>query len=126
MKSLQNFTILWRMTCSFETNGIDYRDYIRGKKQELDVITFEGSKVCKKLEYVNVRGHNCSLCTAPFYQKADSNLYIDSRKTNCDFRGSIGSVFSEDNFGLYEKVNTAFRCTESHESTTQLWFGDYN
>ena len=124
MTSVQNFTLLWRMTCSFATNGIDYRDYVRGKKQELDVIHFGGSKVCKTVEYVNVRGHSCSQCTANFYQPVGTNLHIDS-DTNCDFDSTSGAVFSEDNFGVYDNANFAFRCTESLESTTQVWFGDY-
>ena len=125
MESIQNYTTLWRMTCDFKAYGVDYRDYVRGKKEELNVITFAGSNVCKRVEYVNVRGHNCSQCTVPFFQLTYHNLHIDSRATSCEFRGNIGSVYSEDNFGHYNSVNTAFRCTRNQQTTTQLWFGDY-
>ena len=125
MESVQKYTTLWRITCSFQTKGIDYRDYVRGKKQELDVITFQGSDICKKVEYLNIRGHNCSRCTAIFYQTDLYSLYIDSRSTYCDFDGSSGAAYSEDNFGSYIYINLAFRCTENQESTTGMWFGDY-
>ena len=125
MKPIQKYTTLWRMTCSFQTSGIDYRDYVRGKKQELDVITFDGDLICKKVEYVNIRGHMCLQCTVSFYQRDNCNLHLNSDITACDFHGSHGAVYSEDNFGCYMGVHSAFRCARNPESTSQVWFGDY-
>ena len=125
MESIQRYTTLWRMTCDFQTIGVDYRDYIRGKKEELNVITFNGTDACKKVEYVNIRGHTCSQCTVPFFQMQNYNLHVDSMSTACDFQGSLGAVYSEDNFGTYANANSAFRCSNSIVGTTQVWFGDY-
>ena len=66
-------------------------------------------------------------CTAgTWYLKGIFPLHIDSSlRLGCDFDGSQSGdvVFSEDNFGYYQAVNSKFRCTSSPEATTQFWFG---
>ena len=125
MNDLSAQSTHWRATCSFPTHGVDYVDYVRGKFVDLDVVKFLGSNVCKRVEYVNTRGHQCSDCDLPWWQKNHYyNLHADSSSTICKgLNASEGSVEYEDNFGYYNTVNPAFRCTASDNDTTNWWFG---
>ena len=117
----------WRVTCSFPTHGVDYKDYARANFADFDVMTFLGDGVCKKMEFVNVRGHQCAQCTATWWQKI--NAYpatIDSAyATQCQLNPATGSVPSEDNFGYYASINNKFRCSVGPDSSTNWWFGGY-
>ena len=116
----------WRVTCNFPIDGVDYIDYVRAKFADFDIMTFLGHGLCKKVEYVNIRGHQCAQCTSRWWQVV--NTYapaIDSNASGCQFVPTQGSVFSEDNFGVYDFVNNKFRCTSSPTSTTNWWFGGY-
>ena len=125
MNDLRAQSTYWRATCSFPTHGVDYVDYVRGKFVDFDVVKFLGIKVCKRVEYVNIRGHQCSDCDLPWWQKNYYyNLHTDSSYTTCkDLNASEGSVDYEDNFGFYHTVNRDFRCTASDNDTTNWWFG---
>ena len=81
--------------------------------------------LCYKFEIINIRGFECLSCTAPiWYRKNKNSLHADSSRELCEFKGNSGDVVDdEDNFGNYEKVNPAFRCTSSGNSTTQIWMG---
>ena len=125
MESIRKHTTLWRATCGFQKYKIDYRDYIRGNNSDFDIISYAEAGVCKKIEYVNIRGHFASKIAVRFWQDAALILHTDSYNKHCDFDASAGSVYSEDNFGLYQFSNPAFRCTENQDGTTQIWFGDY-
>ena len=124
MNAIQEQSTLWRITCGFPKYGVDYRDYIRGKNSVVNILVFSGSAVCFTVEYVDIRGLSCSMCTVSFYQSLASNIHIDSRTVTCYFKPSDGSVENEDNFGNYHAVNPAFRCTENENGTTQVWFGE--
>ena len=124
MRSLQRHSTHWRATCSFPTHGVDFTDYIRGNFKDLNIVDFLDSGKCKKVEYVNIRGHIGINLTARFWQAANAYLlHIDSNKSGCNFDARSGSVSYEDNFGYYEYINPKFRCTEGDLSTTQWWFG---
>ena len=116
----------WRATCSYPIKGIDFRDYLRGNFKDFNIFDFTGEGKCKKVEYVNIRGHVGTDLTAPFWRKLNSwTLHINSPSTHCQFKAArSGAVSSEDNFGWYGNgLSTKFRCTETAESTTQYWFG---
>ena len=123
MRSLQSHSTHWRATCSFPTHGVDFTDYIRGKFKDFNIVDFIGSAQCKKVEYVNIRGHIGIHLTARFWQQNGAMLHIDSSDSGCNFDPRSGSVSSEDNFGFYGAINPKFRCTEGDLSTTQWWFG---
>ena len=123
IKALQSESTHWRVTCSFPTHGVDYRDYVRANFTEFDPLTFHGQGICKKTEYMNVRGHNCTGCTSAWWQRENRMLAHDSSYDRCEFGSSPGAVVSEDNFGLYGVTNPNFRCSSSDHSTTNYWFG---
>ena len=129
MKNIRSRSTHWRATCSFNQVGaIDYRDYIRGKFSDFDIMAFSGRGVCFPVEYVNIRGHAAGKdTTVLFWQVQDSGfLHPDSSSSHgCEFKPNVRAVTSEDNFGLYSDVNVQFRCTAGDNSTTQWWFGGY-
>lgn len=101
--------------------SIDYRDYLRGKFSSFDIMNFVGSGQCKPVEYMNIRGHVAGVAgaTAKFWQASNTWLiHIDSSASGCTFAPIAGAVSSEDNFGLYGKVNNRFRCTAGTQATT--------
>ncbi len=124
MNDLSSQSTHWRATCSFPTYGVDYVDYVRGKFVDFDVINFRRKNDCKKVEYVNIRGHQCNDCDVPWWQESGSYpLHTDSSYTTCSFKGSQGAIYKEDNFGFYYYVNPNFRCTADGSATTNWWFG---
>ena len=82
MKNIRSRSTHCRATCSFnQVEAIDYRDYIRGKFSDLDIMSFSGRGVCFPVEYLNIRGHGSFLQQAvvelPHLQLL---LKCDSRK----------------------------------------------
>ena len=69
MRFLQTHSTQWRATCSYPTHGIDFRDYRHGNFKDFNIFDFVGERQCKKVEYVNIRGHVGTDLTAPFWQK---------------------------------------------------------
>ena len=123
MRSLQVHSTHWRATCSYPTHGIDFTDYLRGNFKDFNIVDFLGHGKCKRVEYVNIRGHNGTNLTVPFWADLKLGLHTDSSGVLCKFDASVGAVVSEDNFGVYWAFNTNFRCTQADNSTTQWWFG---
>jgi hypothetical protein len=123
MNDLSTQSTHWRATCSFPTHGVDYVDYVRGKFVDFDIINFVGAGQCKRAEYVNIRGHQCSDCNVPWWQTSSDGLHTDSSYSFCGYDPTQGAVYSEDNFGLYIGVNSNFRCTSDASATTNWWFG---
>ncbi|KAL9953343.1 hypothetical protein ACROYT_G040745 [Oculina patagonica] len=129
MKSLRSRSTYWRATCSFNImkGKIDYRDYLRSKFSDIDVMTYYGNDECYPVDYVNIRGHVAGSGTTAGFFQTSYLLHIDSRRTanKCAFKANAGSVPSEDNFGFYGAINTNFRCTMGDDQTTNWWFGGY-
>ena len=126
MKSLADHSTHLRATCNFSTDGLQYTDYARAKLAGHDI--FGNWTICQMYEYVNIRGINCSNCTALTRQKSNTSWTIRSYRTKekgCEFDGTQGGIDAEYNFGEYGdgKVNPTHRCTSSNASTTQHWFG---
>ena len=126
---LRDHSTHWRATCRYNTDGTVYTDYLRASFQDFDIVrvTPTVTSSCQKYELVNIRGNECTNCTAAtWYLKGAYPLHIDSSSSHgCDFDGSQSgdAVGSEDNFGFYHAVNSKFRCTSSSDATTQFWFG---
>ena len=124
MQSLADHSTHLRATCNFPTDGLQYTDYARAKLAGHDIFG-EWASACKMYEYVNIRGHNCSDCTAFTKQIYSKAWVIKSGSLDCDFDGTSGADENERNFGRYDSpgINPNHRCTSSSASTTQHWFG---
>ena len=128
---LRNQSTHWRATCRYNADGVVYTDYLRASFGDFDIIGTEALQladgVCQRYELVNIRGNECTKCTArTWYLLGFNPLHIDSsNQYGCDFNGNMtGDVLAdEDNFGLYNVVNPKFRCTSSSQATTQFWVG---
>ena len=128
MQALKRHTTHWRATCSFPVYKVDYRDYLRGSFKDLDITTFLGYGVCKKVEFINIRGNVGVHLTVPFWQDVGQKVNFCTDSTSmrsCSFDATRGAVPSEDNFGSYYTQNKNFRCTANPSATTQYWFGGY-
>ena len=94
----------WRATCSYPLKSIDFRDYPRWNFQDFNIFEFVGTGTCKKVEYVDIRGHVGTNVKACFFQELNQyTLHIDtpSGSNNCQFNAETGAVLSEDNFNWY-------------------------
>ena len=124
MNHLKSQSTHWRVTCSFPTHKVDYTDYVRAKFTDFDIMTYRDFGICKKVEYINIRGHQCAQCTSRWWQD-NYAAHLDSNATGCQFLPTQGAAFSEDNFGLYDYFNKKIRCSAGPLSTTNWWFGAY-
>ena len=128
MNAIANYSTHVRATCNFDTDGLNYTDYLRAKFSDIKIMHFSDLD-CKKFEYINIRGHDCINCTAYFGQKNEHwHAHIDSyfgiAKCQLNSTGARSYPGGEDNFGLYDTVNPIHRCTRNDTSTTQWWFGE--
>ena len=127
MGSLADHSTHLRATCNFPTDGLQYTDYARTKLDGHYIFGNWDNK-CYEYEYVNIRGNNCSYCTALTKQEAGKSWCIrsyNSIEKGCEFDGRQGGIDFENNFGEYGgiNINPNHRCTSSSASTTQHWFG---
>ena len=115
----------FRATCNFPTEGLQYTDYARAKLEVVNIFGIYDS-MCLPYEYINIRGNECSNCTAhakqPFGKAWAMNSYKSDR-IGCQFDGRPGAKGDEQNFGRYILINTNHRCSSSPNSTTQHWLG---
>ena len=130
MKLIRAHSTHWRATCEFPTIGIDFRDYFSALLHDYDVMEepLTSEVLCKRYEFINIRGNQCINCTALtvfFPDKSPFVLsYLSAQDGSCDFDGRPnGAIADEENFGHYLYPNPAFRCSAGDDSTTQYWFG---
>ena len=124
MEYIRSSSTMWRATCSFPKYQSDiYSDYVRAQISEVDILKFIGFGLCRAVDHVNIRGNVGVNTTVPFWQVPGFTFHIDSSDHRCKFDARNGCIADEDSFGFYVTTNSAFRCTESDESTTQYWFG---
>ena len=61
MGSLKAHSSLWRATCSYSTHSIVLTAYVRGNFKDINIVASTGSGVCKKMDFVNIRGHRMDI-----------------------------------------------------------------
>jgi len=132
MQHINSHSSHWRATCCYEADGLVTTDYLRGKKSDVDIMSYSGSG-CQRVEYINVREMNCSDCTTHIRQDKPTHIYVDStggKYYGCDINFRTGSNYVAglptnycENFGYYGVTNAAHRCTANSFSTTQWWLG---
>ena len=129
MSAIAQHSTFVRATCNFNSDGLNYTDYFRAKLSNINIIDSEVISGCKRFEYINIRGYGCNDCTASCYQGKSWHAHVDSTDLSnglcsSSFPEAVKSPAGEDNFGFYQTVNSAHRCSSSHNSTTQWWFGE--
>ena len=125
MWSIGNQSTHFRATCNFPAEGLQYTDYARARLEGFDIFG-SWDFTCRMYEYINIRGNECSNCTAVTKQLEGQAWTINgyrSRSFNCQFDGTPGAKGNAHNFGRYVNINTDHRCSSSPNSTTQYWFG---
>ena len=127
MNELKAVSSHWRVTCNFPRKVFDYRDYVRGNFSQLNILTFDGGYMCKIIDYINVKGYNCSQCTVTWWQDAGSMLHHDLSLGKCFFQSiaKVISVFNADYFGYYANTDSLFSCSSDDSSSTNHWFGSH-
>lgn len=125
MRELRAESSHWRITCNFPTDVFDYRDYVKGNFSEVNLMNVDGHKVCKMVDYINVKGRNCSHCTAAWWQDSGTMFHHDLSLGNCFFETfvNVNTVFNADYFGWYENIDISFSCCADDSSSTNHWFG---
>ena len=126
MVNIRDNSTHWRVTCNFPS-GLDFTDYARATLQATDILTFVNEDRCQKYEYISVRGQNCTDCLGMLVQRNNQHMHTDSYwsgRNGCFWDPRNGAVVGEDNFGLYDVINTQHKCTENSLSTTQWWLGE--
>lgn len=129
MNSIRERSTHWRATCDVQTytSTLDYRDYLRGKFSDFDIMYYSGGSTCQPVEFVDILGNvGGSGTTVGFWQFSGSYmLHIDSSATGCEFAPLAEPLV--DYFGYYgDGLSTEFRCSQYADySTTQWWFGGY-
>ena len=57
MKGLRSESTHWRITCNFDpASVVGYRDYVRAKFKNFNLLTYSSDKTCELLEYMNFYG----------------------------------------------------------------------
>ena len=124
MKELAGRSTEFRATCNYNTEGFNMTDYIRAKLTEISILSYSAyDAICKKYEYINIRGISCMNCTGSFAQKDSWHAHVNSIfKYGCDIDQVKGVTTT--NFGSYSSINPTHRCTAGQDSTTQWWLGE--
>ncbi|KAK3712735.1 hypothetical protein QZH41_008923 [Actinostola sp. cb2023] len=121
MQHISRSSSHWRITCNFPQDGLSYVDYVRGKISDIDMLSFKGSAVCRRVEYINVLNHKCN----SWWQETGHYIFHhDITYSSCEFGATPGGINSQDVFGFYASVNSKFRCCLSDKSNTNYWFGN--
>ena len=126
----------WRVTCAYNTLGVDYVDYLRSKISETSLLTYStpvlSESRCRKVEFVNTRGRQCEDCTVAMHQSEVNSMNIPHSSGavyGCDLKTSDfaeGCTGHEYFFGYFKADNCVtghHRCAATGISTTQFWFG---
>ena len=124
MQTVREHSTQWRATCEFPTTGIEFRDYFRASLSNYDPLypSTERSLSCKLYEFINIRGNQYINCTAATVVDPSTVPYLINTKTDvrCDLDlQPNGGTNGENNFGFYQVINSAFRCSATSTSTTQ-------
>ncbi|XP_078382301.1 uncharacterized protein LOC144664985 [Oculina patagonica] len=126
MQHLAGHSTHLRATCNFYSEGFSYTDYARANLASQN--PFDSFyQVCKRYEYINIRGIECYDCTSHTNNRDDESWYINSYRSStsfgCEFDGRPGMGSAEYNFGRYNLFNPEHRCSSASSSTTQHWLG---
>ena len=128
MKAIANHSTHVRATCNFNSKGLNYTDYMRAKLSDINIMDSEVMNGCKIYEYITIKGYGYKNCTAFYFQGKSWHAHVVSYLSNGEgkttFPDAVQLPNGEDGLGVYETVNSAHRCSSSHNFTTQWWYGE--
>ena len=106
IQSIQQDSSKWRMTCCYDTDGLNYTDYVTGPNDKVDILTYDGLE-CKEVELIDIRGYSCRNCTAGAAQSSSMIWHFDTLYSDlyCSFqimKSLSCNGFGEDNFWWYD------------------------
>jgi len=122
IQALEAASSEWLAACNLDTS--EGTDFIRATLSALPLSTYNASAGCREVIAADIRDTGgCSGCQVPFWQSPNvHHIHTDSSHTTCGARPwNTGAAASEDDFGFYSVVNSAFPCTATSASTTQWW-----
>ena len=134
MQSIQRDTRKWRLTCNYNEQQQAYsNDFVISWNTMVHILNLN-SKQCALVEYIYLRGFNCSNCTAFLGQSHDTTVFnrpqplhfIANPNQPCNFKpgdSEICSTMMEHNFGRYRCIKQLHDCSAHQHSTTQAWLG---
>ena len=134
MQSIQSDTRKWRLTCNYNEQQQAYsNDFVISWNTIVDILNLN-SRQCARVEYIHLRGFNCSNCTAFLGQFQDTAVFkrppplhfVANPYQSCNFKpgdGEICNKMREHNFGRYQCINPHHDCSAHQSSTTQAWLG---
>jgi len=131
MTSIRKHSTHWRATCNFQlrAGATIYKDYLRGKFSDFDIMDPYSVGWCQRVEYINILGNaGGSGTTVRFWQYSGSYLlHIENYYEGCEFTPPpYPRLQVVDYFGYYgDGLNPEFTCSRNASSTTQWWFGGY-
>ena len=124
MRSIADNSTHLRATCNFPTEGLWHTDYARTKLKGHDLFS-TWFLTCRIYEYLNIRGNECSNCTAATKQAQGKSWNINSFRSTaegCHFDGTPGvQPGGEQNFGLYVGIrNTGLELNMTFKGLTPI------
>jgi len=125
MQYIHSKSTLFSATCDFpKRNGLLTPDLLIGRLSDVDIFSSQPIDGCKRFVYIDIKGTNCSDCTAYAVQYPHQHFHIYPASHiavyySCDFP-FVGHV---DSFGYYNVHDDKTKCTASPSSTTQWWLG---
>ncbi|XP_020892493.1 uncharacterized protein LOC110231784 [Exaiptasia diaphana] len=118
---------LFRATCDFPNRMSLTPDLLIGRLSDVDIINEKDIAGCRRYKFIDIRGHNCTNCTANTRHGTSFSwhfhLDITHQGDGCDFHPPV-TVQDADNFGFYDDIDGASKCTATPQSTTQWWLGE--
>jgi hypothetical protein len=120
----------WRATCNADKNitTVMDRDFVIVRHATQPLTTYVSG--CTMADAVNIRGSSCTFCNVYLQQSTIGSSYLDHMRVSSSsgsacpapYLTTAGSASNEKNFGYYDVTNSAFSCSASPTSTTNVGF----
>ena len=134
MNDIKTPSSQWYYTCNFDSESWQSRDSLQVSFDKNNILNYDISTAgneCRRVTYVNIKGHECNDCLVGMTQTTEEIFRIDNDQVHCGGELSGVSVKScstsgitASYFGYYKCYEMNFRCTATSSSTTQLWFSN--
>ncbi|XP_031550177.1 uncharacterized protein LOC116287636 isoform X1 [Actinia tenebrosa] len=127
MKYIQTKATMFRATCEYQNRDSLTPGFVLGYKKDFDIINSGNQRgYCVNFSYANFKGYEFQRQRVPIWHAKDQwHLHLDISLGLCGFTPPAATyIHNEDNFGHYNAINQAFKCTATNQSTIQWWLGE--